>query len=74
MDENRDKKRLDNLYRDASKRMSELNKRIKVIQYRNIDPQKKRDEIDRLTQAKIKLARITEERRVSRESASQAQE
>ncbi len=71
IDENRDKIQMSEMYSHASQQLGEINRRIKIIQARNMDADVKRDEIDRMMQMKIKLTKIIEEKRVSRQTESQ---
>lgn len=63
--ENADEIRMAGMYSAASQRIGEINKRIKLTQARNIDPDLKREQIDRLSQQRNRLAKLTEERRIS---------
>ena len=74
MDENKDKVRMYQMYSHAGKQLADINKRIKIVQARKMDADAKRDEIDRLTQNKIRLTKIIEERRLQRQRQSQPQE
>jgi predicted nucleotidyltransferase len=68
--ENADKVKLAEMYSQAGRQIGEINKRIKLVQSRNLDPDVKREQIDRLNQQRNRLAKLIEERRLARQSAN----
>ena len=63
--ENKDEIQLYKTYSAAQRQIGEINKHIRMVQMSGKDAAVKRDEIDRLTQARNKIAELTETRRAA---------
>jgi hypothetical protein len=63
MTEKQDQVQLAKLYAGMEKRIGEINKRIRYTQMRELDPETKREEIDKLYRLRNEMARQTEEHR-----------
>ena len=64
-EDNADKLHLHGMYSAAERQISGINKRIRMVQMSSADADTKRDHIDRLTQARARIAEATETRRVA---------
>lgn len=71
MSENKDSAQLSRMYEYGSKQLSEINKRIKITQASNLSSEEKRENIDRLTQARVRITKSIEERRADLQKQNQ---
>jgi hypothetical protein len=62
------------LYQAAQRQLGDLNKEIKLTQYRKLTPEEKRERIEKLTAKKNQLTKHVEELRVKRDKQTEAEE